>query len=111
MPKLRDPVDSLRDAQRHLIVFKSRALKAERNGTSSDSSQISVDTNKIIASIDDLINKLPQEEKSFPDKAVSSALDLIQKEVKKNEPKIDYLAAVRAMCNVGDLKEAYKVGR
>lgn len=105
MPKLRAPVDSLRDAQRHLSVFKSRTLKAE------DNNGIAAKINEVIATIDVIINKLPQEEKSFPDKAVSSALDLINKEVKKNVPKIDYLAAVRAMCNVSDVKEVYRIGR
>jgi hypothetical protein len=110
MPKLRAPVDSLRDAQKHMIVFKSRILKSERNGSNHDSDEIAVDVNRVIITIDALIDKLPQEEKSFPDKAVSSALDLINKEVKKNVPKIDYLGIVRDMCNASVISEAKRIG-
>jgi hypothetical protein len=107
MPKLRDPVDSLRDAQRHLSVFKSRSTKSDTNR---DSREIATKINEVIATIDYIINKLPEEAKSFSDKLISSELDLINKEVKKNVPKIDYRAAVRAMCNVTSIAEAKKIG-
>jgi hypothetical protein len=107
MPKLREPVDSLRDAQRHLTVFHSRALKA------SATHEVLTLTNEVIATIDKIINKLPQEpqeEKSFSDKAISSALDLINKEVKKDRPKIDLVALLKAMYNTTKTMDAVKIG-
>jgi hypothetical protein len=107
VPKLRDPVDSLRDAQRHLSVFRSRSLKSD-NGHNMPN--ISTEINEAITIIDRIINKLPQEPKSSSDKIISSELDLINKEVKKNVEKIDYRAAVRAMCNSDSIANAKNIG-
>jgi ribosomal protein S7 len=107
MPKLREPVDSLRDAQRHLTVFHSRALKA------SATHEVLTLTNEVIATIDRIINKLPQEpqeEKSFSDKAVSSALDLISKEVKKDRPKIDFPSAIKRIHSATNSRDAMNIG-
>ena len=108
MPKMRNPVDSLRDIQRHLSVTKSRVIKLETNR---DRDWIITKIDEVALTIGTIINKLPEESQSSSSKLISTELNLIKKEVEKNVPKIDYRSAVPAMCNCTDMKQVYVIGK
>ena len=111
MPKMRDPVDSFRDIQRHLSVGKSRVIKLE---THRDRDWIITKIDEMALTIGTIISKLPEDDNSSsnkPNKSISTELERIKKELEKDIPKIDYHMAVPAMCNCTDMKQVYIIGK
>jgi hypothetical protein len=121
MPKVRPIEYSFIDVQKHLSVGRSRISKVPNSPNN-----IKAHTN-LIGKIDECMrltqeiikevitlnenNNLSQSLANVANRAITNELNLIEKEAKKNIPKIDYSSAIRAMCNVNDVKEAYKIGR
>lgn len=106
MPKIRPSALSLIDAQRHITVFRARISKGNNY-------ELLKRVDKVVTDLHSIISDLPQEEKelqSLSDKAISDEINLINKEVKKEIPKIDYRSAVRAMCNADSISNAKRIG-
>jgi hypothetical protein len=118
MPKVRAIEASFIDIQKHLSVGRSRITKVP------NSPETIKQRNNLMEKIDECM-RLTQEiikevitfvenenlSQSLEDRTITNELALIDKEAKKNMPITDRRAAVRAMCNCTDLKEAYKIGK
>lgn len=105
MPKLRTSMESFMDAQRHITIGRARLDKDSYN------QNIGKKLDTIMTLLTEVIASAEKESKSsFLNRDLNSAATKIEKELERNNIKIDYVPIVREMWAVDNPQKALKIG-